>query len=260
MELKNAGLLVALILATSVVTAGIAASMTGSGGSQAALATDQGTDDSGKQIQVSATGQTSDDPNKAIVRVAAVAKGDNATQVREQLAENVSSVRSALSELGIDSDQLRTRHYDIDQNHRRYEPRKAGDAPEEPRYRGVHALEITVSNTSQVGSVIDTAVTSGASQIDGVEFTLSEERRRTLRSTALEDAMDSARSQADTIAERANLTVTGVDYVTTGEIDRHGPRLETTAVAAAADSGTSIESGPVTVTAQVTVQYNATSR
>ncbi|MBS3761133.1 MAG: hypothetical protein KGY43_06685, partial [Halodesulfurarchaeum sp.] len=61
---------------------------------------------------------------------------------------------------------------------------------------------------------------------------------------------------ADTLATQSELTITGPSEITTET--RHSPivRYETAAGGAVA-SGTEIDSGPVSVSAQVTVTYEA---
>lgn len=201
-------------------------------------------------VQVAATGTVEADPDQAVVRVAVTATAPNATAVRDRLAANVSSMRAALADAGVPDDRIRTVSFDI-----RQEP----PDPEEPgpvRFRGVHAFEITVSNVSRVGTVLDAAVTGGANQVDQVAFTLSEATRREARADALREAVNDARADAETVTDAAGLALVGVRAISTGEADVGPVRLE--AAEATAD-GTEVSPGPVTVTARVQVTYNATA-
>jgi uncharacterized protein YggE len=206
---------------------------------------DRGTD---RTVRVSASGSAETAPDQAVLRVSVVATGDDASVVRDRLSENVSQVREALADVGVDS--VRTLNYDIDRNYR------AREEPDAPEYRGRHTLEVTLKNVSKVGEVIDAAVESGATNVEDVRFTLSEEKRRNLRQDALADAMENARSQADTLATEANLEITGVHDVSTTERGPRPHRYEATA--GAADGGTSVDAGPVAVNVNVRVTYNAT--
>lgn len=105
--------------------------------------------------------------------------------------------------------------------------------------------------------MIDTAVANGANDVDNVEFTLSADRRNELEEQALEGAMDRAETKATTIAERADLTIEGVETVTTVDRGYRPYAAEATATAAGDGASTDIDSGPVTVTAQVKVTYEA---
>ncbi|WP_135826879.1 SIMPL domain-containing protein [Halorussus ruber] len=207
----------------------------------------------GKTISVSSAGQAEAEPNQAVLRVAVLARGDDANAVREQLAENATQMREALRNASISDDQIRTVRYAIDQEYRR------DDGEREPAgFRGIHAFEITISDVDRAGAVIDVAVSNGASQVDSVELTLSDERRREVRADALRNAMENARADADVVAESANLTVVGVRTASTGDVSFSPVRAEALSADAGGGGQTSIESGPVTVSAQVSVTYNAT--
>ncbi|PSQ46121.1 SIMPL domain-containing protein [Halobacteriales archaeon SW_6_65_15] len=253
------GILATVGVALLLLTAGCAGSLAPDGTSAAAQQSErsdvaQQFDRGDRTIQVAASGEAETTPNQAVVRVAAVARADDANVVRQRLAENASGVREALRNLGLADDQIRTVAYNIDQQYRE----RGGDRVPDG-FEGIHAFEITLSNVSQAGMVVDTAVENGADRVDNVELTLSEERRQEVRAEALRDAMSNARADADVIAESANLTVTGVHSAATGDLSYTPVRAQALeAEDAAGQTRTEIESGPVTVTAQVQVTYNAT--
>lgn len=205
-----------------------------------------------RTVEVSASGAISAQPDQAVVRVGVEARGPDAATARQRLAENVTQLRSALSE--IDGAQVTTSGYDIGEDYRR--PGPEGEQPE-PQYIARQSFEITIDDTGDAGTVIDTAVANGATRVDGVQFTLSAERRNELEEQALQSAMDRARVKATTLAERGNLSVESVQRITTVE-QRYGGYGAVATETAAADGGnTNIDTGPVTVTAQVHVTYEA---
>jgi hypothetical protein len=202
----------------------------------------------GGSIAVSAAGSAQTSPDQVTVGLSVVATGSDAPAVRQAMAADVSQMRSALADIGLTDDQIQTERYDLGREHR--PPGAEGD----PQYRGEHSFTVTIADTDRAGEIIDTAVTSGADTIDSVRFTLSEDRRRSLRQDALRDAMTNARTQADTLAAASGLTVTGVHTVRT--TDRgYGPRFEVAAAGGDGGGGTSVDSGPVGVRVQVDVVY-----
>lgn len=241
--------LIAVGLAVLLLVAGCSA---GSGSS----ATDA--DAEGRTIHVAGSGSAEAEPNQAVVDVGVVATADDAATARRQLAENVSRMRAALEAAGVGDEQITTRRYDIDRRPRR-PPRE--DAEPRTQYRAVHDFEITLSETERLGTVIDTAVRNGATDVDNVEFTLSTDRRRQLERSARSAAMGDAREKAEGIAASANLTVTGVRTVRTGD---GAPRPAEGDAAAATETPTptlgapsDVEAGPVTVVVTVRVVYDA---
>lgn len=236
---------VVAVLATLVLLSGCTGALGASdSGTQAPAET------TNRTVDVSASGTITAQPDQAVVRVGVEARGDDAATARQRLAENVTELRSALSE--IEGAQVTTSGYDIGENHRR--SREDPDA--DPQYIARQSFEVTIDDTDDAGTVIDTAVANGATSVDGVQFTLSADRREELETQALQAAMDRSRSKADTLAERANLTIDGVRTVTTVERGYRPHRMEATA-AAGDGASTDIDSGPVTVTAQVQVTYEA---
>lgn len=216
------------------------------------------TTDDGSTIRVSGSGSAESEPNQAVVRVSVVATADDAATARQRLAANTSRMREALVDAGVDAGRIRTTRYDIYQDLRR--PREEGDEPR-VQYRAMHGFEVTVSDTDEVGTVVDTAVRNGATEIEDIEFTLTTERRRTLERNARQAAMTDAREKAEGLAGEANLTVTGVEVIRTSRTGAPRPyesgvtATETAAPTAAPD--TDLESGPVTVVASVEVVYEA---
>lgn len=239
----------AAVLAAVLVTAGVAGALTT--GNPVQPQAEDGTQLS-NTITVSGNGQVQAQADRAVVRVAVLSTGDDIGVVREQLSTNATSMREALAEIGVESDQIQTAYYDISST-----SRYGGPEENQPEYRAVHQFVMTVENTSSVGQVIDTAVSNGASEINGVRFTLSADRRQELRNQALEAAMNDARGEASTVAAVEDLSITGVDRITTSSYDRSPYRAEATAFAGG-DGGaaTSIDSGPVTVSASVQVIYD----
>lgn len=243
-----------LAVALLVVTAGCAGGVSDLG--------DDGTNDVGMQdgtsndadaptVTVGASGEVTAEPDRALLAVGVEATADDPETARQRVAENVSALRTALSDLGLDDDQITTERYTIREDR---ESKREGGGP--TTYRAIHSFEVEVENVDEVGTVIETAVGNGATDVGRVQFTLSEESRADLREQALADAMDNARADAETLAENANLTISGVDGVSTNAVDVRPYHAE--ADMAATSGGTEIESGPVSVTAQVQVTYEAT--
>lgn len=242
--------LTAVLAASLLVAAGVVGAVAFGSGPAAAGSHS----DTGKSITVSASGQIQATPDQAVVRVAITATGNDSTAVREALAADTETLRGALTDYGIPAEKIRTAHYDI-----RQEREHTRNGVERGPYRGVHAFEITINDTEAAGEVIDVAVENGADTVNGVSFTLSEEKRERLHNDALEKAMGNAETRADTLASAGDLTVTGVHTIVSADTNYHAYRTETVYVAAdGASASTSVQSGPVTVTADVRVTYNAT--
>lgn len=208
---------------------------------------------SGNTIQVSANGQASAEPNKAVIHLGVETTSTEANEARERLASRVSNMRSALEDAGIDDDQIRTMDFNI---YEQRDPRRPtqGTGNEEVTYVARHAFEIELTDLDRIGEIIDTAVSNGATQVSNVQYTLSEERRRQVKSEALRDAVDNARSQAGTLAGSAGVSVGSVQSISTADTGVTPVRFQSAQLTSAAGD-TQVETGPVTVNVNVNVVY-----
>lgn len=243
MRSRSVPLVLALVLV--VLLAGCTAPL------QAGGADDRTDDADGPTIDVSGTGTASADADLAVVRVSVTARGDGADAVRGQVATDAESMRAALRDAGVPEDAVTTESFRVSP---RYD--RVNDTRELVGYEAVHAFRIEVA-PDRAGEVVDVAVSGGADRVDGVGFTLTDETRADLREQALGEAVESARADADAIADAAGLTITGVDRAAAG--GDFSPVFQDRVAEGGGDAATSFEPGPVTVSATVSVTYTADS-
>ena len=233
----------ALLLAVLLVTAGCLGTTVGaqSDGNGAANET--------RTIDVAATGTASAAPDLAVLNVAVEARADTADAAREQVAADVATMREALSEFGIPDDAVRTTAFHVGPE---YNYRDGGR--ELVGYRAYHAFEIE-TGVDEVGDVIDVAVGNGASQVQGVRFTLTDETRSELREEALTEAVESARADAETIASASGVSLGQLHSASTSNVGYPRPIPYAAEASDGGGASTVVEPGPVEVTANVQVSY-----
>lgn len=254
MRRKLAVLALALLTATAGCAGFGSLSTDASPGSADGPTQNAGTD---RTVQVAAAGQVQTAPDRAVVRVAVTAQADSVETVRQRLAENASRLRSALDEAGLGADQVTSTRYDIGQNYRHE------DNPTEPKFQGQHAFVVTVNETDRAGEIVVTAVENGATRVEDVRFTVTQDTRNDLRERALARAIENARGKAAVAANGTGLELAGVHTVKTVDVSTSPVVRQTLDYAAASAGGnaapTSFETGSVTVTADAVVVYNATA-
>ncbi|MXR50979.1 DUF541 domain-containing protein [Halovenus sp. WSH3] len=244
---------VAVTVALLVVGVGAVAAFSGTTGVAAQESPDEATnatDDTERTIRVTATGEAEAEPDQAVVRVAVTAEGETVGTVRDALANGSEELTAALDELGVEYE---TTEYDIRQPRR---PR--GEQQQVPAYAGTHAFEITVDDPDAAGEVVDVAAGAGA-EIRGISLTLSDQRREQLRETAIENAIQDARSQAETIAGESGLNVTSPTAIDAAQRSYRPIELDRAQAEDAGGGGppTSIAPGSVSVSYTVDVTYGA---
>lgn len=202
-----------------------------------------------QKISVDANGGAEAQPDKGVIHVVVRAEGEEPSAIREELAQGSSALEEALAEEDVE---YKTTNYEI-REQRRHEQADS-------ELVGIHGFQITVENPDNVGSIVDVATNAGA-EINNIQLTLSDEKRSELRDQAIENAMDDAREQADTIARSGDLVVTGVTTVDAHQ--RHYRALTFDSAPTAEDGAdgapTNIVSGQVSVTYNVEVTFEAES-
>ncbi|MGM0447168.1 MAG: SIMPL domain-containing protein [Methanobacteriota archaeon] len=208
-----------------------------------------------RSIDVTAAGEATSAPDRATLRLAVTATGDDAAAVRDELADDEEALRTALTDWGLGDDSIRTERYDVRES---YETR---EDPNRTRYEGVHQYAIELDAVDAVGEVIDVAIDAGADEVQRIEFGLSEETEREVREEAIAQAMSNADDDAAALADASGLEVSGVYEVSTAQSESR-PYVAESYDAAGGDGGdagasTAVETGDVSVRVSVNVVYEA---
>lgn len=207
-------------------------------------------------VTVSGDGSVETEPNKAVVifGVEHEYEGqDGAEAVRKKVSAKSETLRSALDEYEITS-----RGFDIRQQRRNHD-----EEYEKPHYFGSHSHEVIVEDPEEVGDVIETGVQSGATTVSQVTFTVDDETQRELRDESIEQAVEKARRDARVAAQAENMQLAGVEDMSVDSSRVNGVAYNSSPqmMALSADDtshSTEIESGEVSVTANVSVEYRLT--
>lgn len=142
-------------------------------------------------ITLEGTGKVKVVPDIAVVILGVITEGTELSAVQQENAEKIQSVIHALARVGVDSKDIETESYSILPQYDFIEGRQVFKG-----YRVTNTLKTTLSNTEEVGRVIDAAVASGANIVNDVRFVVSNPTRyyKIALSNAIEDAVNKARS------------------------------------------------------------------
>ena len=200
-------------------------------------------------ISVSGQGRADVAPDMAVVNIGIVTTGKTAQLAQAENAKIASDVTAALGQLGIFSKHIQT-HYTMSPVYEKGDYRKAAG------YRASNTVTVTVNDVAKTGQVIDTALKSGATDVNGLSFGLKD--ARSVRSTTLQMAVQAARSKADAIAAALGVKIVGIQNVKEdgGNFARYevaNARLAKLDGGAAAD--TPVSAGTVEVNADVYIDF-----
>lgn len=193
-------------------------------------------------ITVRGHGTVAVTPDQATVDLGVQTKADNARDAAAQNAQHMEAVIAAIQAQGIPSTDIRTSDVSL------YYSGQGGS------YVANNQVIVTINDVSRVGGVLDAAVAAGANNSWGVSFGLKDSSAA--EAAALKNAVSNGRQRADAIAGTLGVTITGVSSASEGSynVTPISP-LPSASVAASGAPSTPIQSGQITVTADVTVVY-----
>jgi len=158
-------------------------------------------------IHTTGTGNVIGTPDRAQVTFSVATENPDVKLAQQDNALRMATVIDALAAAGIPRDALKTTGYTI---YPVYEEYKSIIDQKVRTYRVTNTLTVTLHEVNRTGDVIDVAVANGINQANSIQFLLSDEQSRELRTEALKKAVERARADADTVAGALGTSITGV--------------------------------------------------
>jgi len=213
----------------------------------------QQTTPASRTINVAGNGKVMLDPDIAYINIGVHTENEEAGQALEENNTQVQKVIDALKAAGVADRDLQTSNFNI------YPSQQYGPNGEvlETKYVVDNTVYVTVRNLNNLGTLLETVVSSGANSINGIQFDVADKTK------ALSDARKQALDNARTLAEET-ATAAGVDlgeiqsiniYTNTGPIPLYDSFGRGGGLGAPEASQVPIVSGQISVTADVNVVY-----
>ncbi len=152
-------------------------------------------------------------PDQGEVYVTVLTRGDTA-QVQTDNAVLADEVIAAIVAAGVDKEDIETSSIDFYPTYIYDENTRKNDID---GYEARHRLSVTIKNLDIVGKVIDEAVAAGAQYIEGVNFTVSDEKREEYKKTLIEEAVAKAKVKADAAASASGESIDGVQTLSVSD-------------------------------------------
>jgi len=196
-------------------------------------------------------------PDQATVRLGVVRQSPSAQTAQEQANVVAQEIVNAVAKVGVPASQIQTMRLVLSPV---YAPRSpdSRDAPRIVAYNATNTVSVRVENLSAVGPVIDAALKAGANQLEGVQFGLRNDLPS--RQQALKQAVEEARSKAQTMADALRVNLAEVLEASEGGVTilADNEPLAGRTMALAAD--TPVSPGQIRVNANVSIRYRITSK
>lgn len=215
------------------------------------------TDPMNNTLFVSGSASNQTKPDKVTVSLGVETTNSTAQVALASNSDLMNKVLNALKAAGVQENETSTSTFSITPNYNYSADTNEG------RLIGFtvsNSIQIQSGNIENVSKWIDTAVTSGANNVNSIYFSLSEDKMNEIKNSLLKDAIDNAKAKADIAASAAGLKVIGVksisveDSISPPPIPE--PYLKSFATAEAAPAPpTPILTGDQEVSANVSVIY-----
>lgn len=203
-------------------------------------------------ITVSARGDVKVAPDRATIEISVQTRATTAAAAGTENARKHQAVLNALKALGLTNDQLATIGYNVNPEYS-YEERKT---PRVTGYQVTNTIRADVRDLTQVGPVIDKALSNGANVINSLTFYAS--NTEAARREAISLAVGKARADAESAARAAGGTLGGLIELNVGSYYAPPPRpmyARAEGMVAASAPDTPINAGEQTLTVDVNTRW-----
>jgi hypothetical protein len=200
-----------------------------------------------RTITASGEGTVAIPTTQTQVRLGVEIQGKTASEVQQEVAKRSQAVVSRLQERNVEKLETTGIRLNPNYNYQNNQRRLVG-------YVGVNTVSFKIP-TQQAGSILDEAVNAGATRIDGVSFTATEDAIAQARKQALRAATQDAKAQAETVLNTLELASQEIVSIQINSASAPSPRtFQAEAARAAADASTPVMGGEQEVRASVTLK------
>ncbi|MQC18184.1 MAG: DUF541 domain-containing protein [Chloroflexi bacterium] len=163
-----------------------------------------GSDDAGMRgISVTGEGIVSVRPDIGLVNVGVEVTAPTVADARNNAADAMSAIESALSDEGVDETDVQTQYFNIYPQYS-YSER---EAPQIVAFTVSNTVTVKVRDLNNVSAVLDAVIEAGgdAVRVNGIQFTV--EDPESFLSDARREAVENARARAEILASAAGVTL-----------------------------------------------------
>lgn len=192
-------------------------------------------------------------PDRVQIDIGVTTRADTSQTAASRNAAQLEAVLADLRrQLGSGAD-IKTISYSLSPSYRY--PTTGGE-PTITGYTATNIVRVTLDDLTQIGKVIDTATSTGANRIQGLQFTLK--NRQTVEAQALSEAAVNARKKADTLAAALGMRI--VRILSVSESSPGAIPVRDVSYARVETAQTPIEPGTIEVRATVSLVVEISPR
>jgi uncharacterized protein YggE len=204
-------------------------------------------------VWVTGQGEVTATPDLATLYLGVEAQADTVAEAQSQAIEAMDNVMAALTDNGVDEDDIQTQYFSIDQV-----TRWDSDKDEQVviGYRVTNMVTVKIREIDNVGAVIDAVAEAGGDFIRVSNIAFSVEDPSEYYEEARAEAMADAKEKAEQLADLAGIELGNPTYISEGTI--YAPVIYRDAgmpMPVEESASTSISPGELEITLSVQVAY-----
>jgi uncharacterized protein YggE len=209
-------------------------------------------------LTVGGHGEVSVAPDRAVLRLGAVAQAAKASEAQSQVNQVVQKIIKDIKTLGVADKNIATIDLSIYPvyGNQQPEPQDQTTQPVIRGYRASNIIRVQIENLERLGGVIDAGLNAGANRIEGLSFDLKDDGAS--RAQALRLATEEADAKANAIARAMGVEIVGIKQISEAGVSLVRPQMDSGPVFSARAAATPVQSGQVRVEASLTVSYYIT--
>lgn len=206
-------------------------------------------------ISVSGHAEVKAKPDVAYISLSVTTTARQQADAAQDNARRTTALLAALKKAGVKDAQIQTQGYSIQPQYD-YQP----SPPVLTGFQALNSIQVTVTNLSRVGVLLDVATNAGATSAGDVSFDLLD--RDAVQNAALTKAVTQARARAEVLAAAAYIAVGRVMSVSEGSAPVVQPIMMARSAMALKEAAptTPISAQQITVSSDVSVVYAIAAR
>ncbi|MEO6907491.1 MAG: SIMPL domain-containing protein [Abditibacteriaceae bacterium] len=206
-----------------------------------------------RTLTVSGQAEVMATPDRANINLGAEAQENDAASATAKVNSIMNRALVSIKKLGIKDDAIQTTQVNLYPVYANLRSNDLGPA-KVVAYRATNSVQISVDDLSLISRVLDAANAAGANVQNGVNFELRDDT--VTKAGALRKAAAEARTKAQSLADALGVRLVEISSVSEGGVNVIYPRAYGGAMMMAADSAsTPIQSGQITISANISLTY-----
>jgi len=202
-------------------------------------------------VWVSGQGKVTAIPDLATLYLGVEAQADTVAEAQAQAVEAMDGVMDALSDSGVDEDDIQTQYFSIDQV-----TRWNDDEPVVIGYRVTNMVTVKIREIDNVGAIIDAVAEAGGDLIRINNIAFSVEDPSEYYEEARAEAMADAKDKAEQLADLAGIELGKATYISEGTVYSPVDYRDAGGIVPVAEGvNTSISPGELELTLTIQVAY-----